>query len=293
MNNSLKNIKTLLNTLALSFPLTITACGGGSNSEQTAEVVTPPEVVTTPVYGLFDMVLPSNKTRTIFLDKERSYIFSVAENDFPVTELMCLSEETLQDFSETLTSQTLNFTCSGSSIQPISLTISFDDKLSIKYIHDIEFDYELPLDDLVNIDTPNFRYKTRNYLNPVRNDIDISRYIYANPRYSSRTPESSYIEFNIFSRDWPIGGDCIISKKFRITDMSSITVNDTYEYASFPHSGVDWNPSNGIGCTGKVLPMPASYSDLDTRIYTLIDGSYFIVFEQQSFITMARFYESD
>ena len=35
MNNSLENIKTLLNTLALSFPLTITACGGDSNSEQT------------------------------------------------------------------------------------------------------------------------------------------------------------------------------------------------------------------------------------------------------------------
>jgi len=34
MNNPLKNIKILLNTLALSFPLTISACGGGSNSEK-------------------------------------------------------------------------------------------------------------------------------------------------------------------------------------------------------------------------------------------------------------------
>jgi hypothetical protein len=272
--------------------ITLVGCGGGSSSDPiisavtTPAVITPVEttpVVTTPVYGLFDIILPSNQTITIFLDEERSYIFSVAENNLPVSEFMCLSQETLEGFSENLSAQTLNFTCGGSSNLPVSLTISLNNKVSIKYIHDTQFDYELPLDSIVNISTPNFRdIDSGDYLLPVRNDINISRSILASPR-------TTYIDFSIFSRDWPIGGNCLASKNFKITDLSSIIVNDTNEYASIPYSSTSITPAIS-GCSQKVLPMPSISENLDTHIYTLVDGSYFIVFEQQNFITMGRLY---
>jgi len=265
------------------------SCGGGSSPEPIPPVVIPPPtvVVTTPIYGLFNMVLPSNETRTILFDKKRSYIFSIAKNELPVSELMCVSEEQLQEFSETLTAQTLNFVCSGSSIQDISITINFDDNVSIKYIHDTEFDYELSLDDITKISTPNFRnLSSSDYLTPVRDDINISRYIVASPRIPT------YIDFAIFSRDWPIGGNCLASMMFRITDLPSLIINETNEYASIPYVQSPITPPSS-GCSQKVLPMPSSLEDLDTYIYTLEDGSFFIAFEQQYFITMGRFFLSE
>jgi hypothetical protein len=268
--------------LCLLFLYSIFSCGGGSGSETSPppEVI-PPPVVTTPVYGLFDMVLPSNETRTIFLDEERSYIFSVAENNYPVSELMCVSEETLQEFSETLTAQTLNFTCRGSSNQPISLTIGVTENFSVKYIHDIEFNYELPLDDIVKRTTPNFsKLSSSSYTAPIRDDINISRFI-------STTSSMNYVY--IYSRDWPVGGNCMAGKVFRLTESSSIITNDTNEYVSIPYLSTTFNTPTS-GCSQRVLPIPSSGENLDTHIYTLEDGSFFMVFEQQYFITMARLF---
>jgi hypothetical protein len=274
-------------TSCLLFALFLSSCGGSSgNSEKEATPPidsTPTPVVKTPLYGLFDLTLADNVVRTVLLDSDRSYLFSVANNDIPVNELMCISENSLSEFSSTISIQTLNFNCSGSSDAPISLTIELDENVLITYTDDHQYSMSLPLSDITKIVTPNFRGLSPNdYITPIRDDIDISRYILASPR------EPSYIDFNIFSRDWPRGGQCLASMIYRVTDFDSISVNITNETVYAPYSQTPIFPTSG--CSQKVLPMPSNSEPLFTHIYTLKDDSYFIVFEQASFVSMGRLY---
>jgi hypothetical protein len=273
-------------TSCLLSALFLSSCGGssgGSEKEAIPPVDSTPTVVKTPIYGMFDLTLADNVVRTVLLDSDRSYLFSVANNDIPVNELMCVSEDSLSEFSSTTNIQTLNFNCSGTSNTPISLTIELDENVLITYTHDDQHSMSLTLSDITKIVTPNFRSLSSNdYTTPIRDDIDISRYILASPR------GPSYIDFNIFSRDWPRGGQCLASMIYRVTDFASISVNITNETVYAPYSQTPIFPTSG--CSQKVLPMPSNSEPLFTHIYTLKDDSYFIVFEQANFVSMGRLY---
>jgi hypothetical protein len=270
--------------------LLLSACGGSSEDSESTPLVeaaqpqteTAPEV-TTPLYGAFDITLSDNKVRTVLLDAQRSYIFSVANNDLPINELMCISEDSLSEFSATQSIQTLNFNCSGSSIEALSFTIELDKNVLITYTHERQYSLSVAVGDIVEISTPNFRnLSSGSYVTRVRDDIDISRYIVASPR----GPLS--IDFNIFSRDWPRGGQCLASMIYRVTDFDSITVNITNETVYAPYSQTPIFPSSG--CSQKILPMPSNSEPLLTHIYSLEDDSYFMIFEQANFVSMGRLY---
>jgi hypothetical protein len=267
----------------LLYALFLSSCG---NSSGDSENETTPSVETTPLYGVFVLTLADNKVRTVLLDAQRSYIFSVANNDIPVQELMCVSEDTLSEFSSTQSIQTLNFNCAGTSNEALSLTIELDENVLITYTHEQQYSASLQVNDITEIVAPNFRSLSSNsYYTPVRNDIDISRYIVASPR------EPVYIDFNIFSRDWPIGGQCLFSMSYRVTDFTSVSVNKTNEMVYVPYSGTHISPSSS--CSQKTLPMPSTLEPLRTHIYTLKDDSYFMIFEQTNFVSMGRLYISE
>jgi hypothetical protein len=270
----------------LSF-LLLSACGGSSTDS--GEEISPPvdtvstPIVTTPLYGALDITLADNVVRTVLLDAERSYLFSVANNDIPVNELMCVSETPLLEFSSTESIQTLDFNCSGPSDKPLSLTIELNENVLITYTQDQQYSVSLPVSDITEITTPNFRNLSSNdYLTPIRDDIDISRYILASPR------APSYIDFGIYSRDWPRGGQCLASMFYRVTDLDSISVNITNETVYAPYSQTPIFPSSG--CSQNILPMPSNLEPLLTHIYSLKDASYFMVFEQANFVSMGRLY---
>ena len=270
----------------LFFAFLVSSCGGsGSDSEKT-NIIPPPAVTTTPLYGVFNLTLDDNNVRTVLLDAERSYLFSVANNSTPPQELMCISEEPLYEFSDTQKAQTLNFNCSGSVDETLSLTIELSDEILITYTHSSEYNLIIAKEEVVEIVTPNFRnLSTGSYITPVRDDINISRYIVASPRIPT------YIDFNIFSRDWPTGGHCLASLIYRVSDIASITVNETSESVSAPYSQTPIFSNSG--CSQKMLPMPSSSEPLSTHIYTLADSSYFLAFEQLNFVTMGRLYLSE
>jgi hypothetical protein len=270
--------------------LLIISCGDSGtetstpNIKEDLPIITEPpiEEITTPFYGAFDITLLDGVIRTVLLDEERSYIFSAAEKSYPPNELMCVSDESLAEFSSTLSTQTLNFICSGHEDENLSLIVELDEVTSVTYAHGQQEPIKVSVDSMVKLIPPNFSdLSSGDYTTPARDDIDVSRYISVSPR-------SLYYSFIIFSRDWPIGGKCLSAMDYRLTDFSSITVKETSEVMEVPYSGT--LISAGSNCDSKILPMPSALQSLAVQIYSLEDGSYFIVFEQDSFITIGRVY---
>jgi hypothetical protein len=258
----------------------IIGCGGGSESTTPAPITTtpPPVVITTPVYGLLNL---SDPEVTLVLTEDRSYLFSVANNLLPPEELMCTSDESFEEFSATLTSQTLNFNCSGTSTINQSIVAELvDDTLELKYFDGSQHDHTIELAAIIKLESPNFsNIEGGNYTTRLRNDINISRYIYVSPR-----PPNS-IDFVIFSRDWPLGGDCLTSFTYRVPESPTFEVNQTYEsilanYSSSPIS------NSSTYCDSRTLTMPSRGEPIAARFYTLENGSYFLSIEQDNFITM-------
>jgi len=255
----------------------IVSCGGSESTTPPPITTTPPPVIiTTPVYGLLNL---SNPEVTLVITEDRSYLFSAANNNtVPPSELMCTTEESFEEFSDTLTNQTLNFNCSGTNTVDQSIVAELEgENLNLKYIDGSEHDQIIELADIIKLELPNFSNVAWEYSTRVRNDINISRFIVVNSG-------SILTNFNIFSRDWPIGGDCLTSRQYRVYEPI-FEVNQTYESILANYSGSSFLPSQTY-CNKRTLPMPSPGEPIAARFYTLENGSYFLSMEQDNFVTM-------
>jgi hypothetical protein len=282
------------NLLLLWLALSIVGCGGSSSnsdndnnttspSEVVPPVVTPPaEELTSSVYGLYEISVIDSEIMHMLLTKERSYIFSVANNSYPPTEKMCVSSENLLAFSDSLLVQTLIFNCTDS--EDIIVGIELKDKtVSVDYSPEKMTDASISLANIVQITTPNFSKLTAgSYKTPERNDINISRLIAASSRETN-------IWVNVASRDIPIGGQCHDSLIFETDDLSSVEISDTFERVSIPYRSTDSQVGNN--CTNSLLPNPSRVENINVHFYTLANGTYFSVIEQNTFITMGILYK--
>jgi hypothetical protein len=90
------------------------SCSGGPESIAPPHISTPaasPVAVNAPIYELLNL---NNPEITLVLKKNCPYLFSVANNNtVPPSEFMCTTEEFFEEFSDSLTEQTLNFNCSS------------------------------------------------------------------------------------------------------------------------------------------------------------------------------------
>jgi hypothetical protein len=264
----------------------IVSCGGGSesplpittNPPPISTLTPPPAAIKTSVYGVLTL---SNPEVTLVLTENRSYLFSVANNLLPPEELMCTSDESFEEFSDTLSSQTLNFNCSGTSTINQSIVVELvNDTLELKYFDDSQHDHTIELADIIKLESPNFsNIEGGNYTTRVRDDINVSRYLLVSPR------PPNYIEFAIFSRDWPLGGDCLTSFAYRVPESPTFEVNQTYESILVNYSSTRISNSSTY-CDSRTLTMPLRGEPIAARFYTLENGSYFLSIEQDNFITM-------
>ncbi|NQZ79947.1 MAG: hypothetical protein HRT52_02910 [Colwellia sp.] len=281
--------KIIYNIIFLWLTLSIVSCGGGGNSD--SNVISPPEDVVPPpietppaepessVYGLYEISVVDSEVMHLLLTAERSYIFSVANNHFPPAEQMCLSNEELSVFSESLLVQTLLFNCTDDEESSITVVIELNNEtVTIDYGVNTMIKTVMPLANVIQITTPNFsKLTTGSYSTPIRNDINISRLIAASSRENN-------IWLNVSSRDTPIGGQCRDSLIFEIDDLSSVQITSTYERVSIPYRSTD--SLVGGNCTRSLLPNPSRTENIDVYFYTLANDSYFTVIEQNTFITM-------
>jgi len=284
--------KHTLNLFLLWLTLFLVGCGGSSDNDETSPpgVVVPPSVVTPPVepkdsvYGLYEISIIDSESMHMLLTQERSYIFSVANNTFPPAEQMCLSNEILGDFSENLSVQRLIFNCTDIEESSITTVIELKDGIvTVDYTPERMIKTTIPLANIIKITTPNFSKLTAgSYKTPVRNDINVSRLIAASSRANN-------IWVNVASRDVPIGGQCHESLIFEINELSSVTITNTYELVSIPYRSTD--TLIGDSCTNSLLPNPSRVENIDVHFYTLANGAYFSVIEQNTFITMGILYK--
>jgi len=266
-------------------------CGGSSSDKPVITIPDVPPVLVDPpvdpasiVYGLYEISLVNGDVMQMLLTNERSYIFSVAKNTLPPKEQMCLTNEALLEFSESLPIQTLNFNCSDDEESSINAIIELKDGLiTVDYNSEKISNTTIPLTGIVQITTPHFSKLTSgSYKTPIRNDINVSRLIAASSREDN-------IWVNVASRDIPIGGQCHDSLIFEINDLSSVEITNTYERVSIPYRSTDTLPVNN--CVGSLLPNPSQVENIDVHFYTLANGRYFTVIEQNSFITMGVLYK--
>jgi len=134
------------------------SCSVGPESIAPPHISTPaasPVAVNAPVYGLLNL---SNPEITLLLTKNCSYLFSAANNNtVPPSELMCTTEEVFEEFSDTLTDQTLNFNCSNTHTNNQSIIAELEgDSINLKYIDGSEHDHTIELADIIKPESPNF-----------------------------------------------------------------------------------------------------------------------------------------
>ncbi|MFT5757751.1 MAG: hypothetical protein ACI9LM_002487 [Alteromonadaceae bacterium] len=282
--------KYTFSQLLLCLTLFLMACGGGSGSSEISPpdivppVVAPPAEPTISVYGLYEISIVGSEVMHMLLTKERSYLFSIASNTIPPTEQMCVSNEPLLAFSENLSVQTLLYNCTKTEESSITTVIELNkDIVTVDYSPEKMIKTTIPLANVIKLTTPHFSALTSgSYKTPVRKDINISRLIAASSR-------STNIWVNVASRDIPMGGQCHDSLIFEINDLSSVEITDSYERVSIPYRSTDTQLGNN--CDNSLLPNPSRIENIDVHFYTLSNGKYFAVIEQNTFITMGILYK--
>lgn len=293
-------MKLITSCSALILLQLLLSCGGGSSSNE-AETPTPaptptptPAPTPTPIeisiLGFHKLRSANGDTsRYLLLSDSKSYVWDVATQSPELKELMCKSSETPVNFTENLTTQTINFICTGGESENLNLVVSLNQEaLSYEFnqpywvgsILKEQLNINSALSNVILLNGSKISEKSGGFRTEVRDDLAISRYILASPR------GKDYFSVMIMSRDWPIGGHCNMSRVYRQTP----TTPDDYgnhQYILLSKTGGYNNPSWDCNRVVDILPIPLQ-STLDSYFYGLDDGSFIGVFEQSDFMTIGQ-----
>ncbi|TLU67706.1 hypothetical protein FE810_01795 [Thalassotalea litorea] len=293
MNKSWKNL-----ALTSSCLLALSACGSGGETkgeDPVAEppVITTPEPETVPIYGYYQLVTENpSQNRYLLLSETESYIWDVAKQEPSPSELMCKTGETLEHFSEQTTRQTLNFNCVGENYSLLDLVIELENTIvTFELNQSIEVEgvtyqkltIEKELSELTGlVEGSLFDVSGGDFLTEIRNDIDTSRYIVVSPR------SPSYLDVGIYTRNWENNGECLGAESYRLEDFSGVEDLGYKQKAVIPFSITRSKIDRIDLCDGKTLPQPSTLEPIYFTSFSLNDGSYVVVSEQQDFITVGR-----
>ena len=274
---------------------TLLACGGSSNSETTpqTQVTTPQIQKEQPLYGHLSFNLNQTEKRHLFLSPEISYLYDNTSSETPPTELVCVSNDPLEIFTDTLTTQTLIFNCDGRSETRVYLTLDVGTEVQLTYDGILSESLAIEFEDIVELDNP--QIKALGLMSSMLNITERA----ITEHYSkdffmgtfTRTANGPRLfKFIIRSIDWLENGNCTVGYEYD-TRIDFIQVNTINETANLLPYGIVEQPSTGT-CENAILPMPTSPQlgyTLQADMYTLSDESFFIALKQgNEFLSVGR-----